>query len=116
MPITTTAFLICGLSLIGLPLTAGFISKLYLARALLQADMIAVLVLVMASSALSVAYLWKIVEVLWQKGADTAPVRETPALYLPLWILALANLWFGVAPGPLVDAAMRASMQLTGGG
>ena len=115
MPITTTAFLICGLSLIGLPLTAGFISKLYLARALLQADMIAVLVLVMASSALSVAYLWKIVEVLWQKGQDSAPVREAPALYLPLWILALANLWFGVAPGPLVDAAMRAAMQLTGG-
>ena len=115
MPITTTAFLICGLSLIGLPLTAGFISKIYLARALLQADMVAVLVLVMASSALSVAYLWKIVEVLWQKGAETAAVRETPALYLPLWILALANIWFGVAPAPLVDAAMRAAMQLTGG-
>ena len=115
MPITTTAFLICGLSLIGLPLTAGFISKIYLVRALLQADMMAVLVLVMASSALSVAYLWKIVEVLWQKGAETAAVRETPALYLPLWILALANIWFGVAPAPLVDAAMRAAMQLTGG-
>ena len=115
MPITTTAFLICGLSLIGLPLTAGFISKIYLIRALLQADMIMVLVLVMASSALSVAYLWKIVEVLWQKGAETAAVRETPALYLPLWILALANIWFGVAPAPLVDAAMRAAMQLTGG-
>ena len=115
MPITTTAFLICGLSLIGLPLTAGFISKIYLVRALLQADMIIVLVLVMASSALSVAYLWKIVEVLWQKGAETAAVRETPALYLPLWILALANIWFGVAPAPLVDAAMRAAMQLTGG-
>ena len=115
MPITTTAFLICGLSLIGLPLTAGFISKIYLLRALLQADMIMVLVLVMASSALSVAYLWKIVEVLWQKGAETAAVREKPALYLPLWILALANIWFGVAPAPLVDAAMRAAMQLTGG-
>ena len=69
----------------------------------------------MPSSALSVAYLWKIVEVLWLKGQDSAPVREAPALYLPLWILALANLWFGVAPGPLVDAAMRAAMQLTGG-
>ena len=49
------------------------------------------------------------------EGAETAAVRETPALYLPLWILALANIWFGVAPGPLVDAAMRAAMQLTGG-
>ena len=112
MPITTTAFLICGLSLIGLPLTAGFISKLYLARALLQADMIAVLVLVMASSALSVAYLWKIVEVLWQKGADTAPVRETPALYLPLWIQALANLWFGVSPPRTARATSSAATKV----
>jgi multicomponent Na+:H+ antiporter subunit D len=115
MPITTTAFLICGLSLIGLPLTAGFISKLYLVRALLEAEMIIVVGLVLASSALSVAYLWKIIEVLWKPGEDAAPVRETPALYLPLWILALGNLWFGVAPAPLVDAAMRAAMQFTGG-
>ena len=33
LPLTATAFLICGLSLAGLPLTAGFVSKLYLVRA-----------------------------------------------------------------------------------
>ena len=115
MPITTTAFLICGLSLIGLPLTAGFISKLYLVRALLEADMLVVVGLVLATSAMSVAYLWKIVEILWKPGGDPAPVREAPALYLPLWILALGNLWFGIAPAPLVDAAMLAAMRLTGG-
>ena len=115
MPITTTAFLICGLSLIGLPLTAGFISKLYLVRALLEAEMILVMLLVMASSALSVVYLWKIVELLWKSGEGDAAVREAPALYLPLWIIAIANIWLGVAPAPLVDAATRAAMYLTGG-
>ena len=115
MPITTTAFLICGLSLIGLPLTAGFISKLYLVRALLEAEMVMVMLLVMASSALSVVYLWKIVELLWKPGKGEAPIRETPALYLPLWIIAIANIWFGVAPAALVDAARRAAMYLTGG-
>jgi len=115
MPITTTAFLICGLSLIGLPLTAGFISKLYLVRALLEAEMIIVVGLVLASSALSVAYLWKIVEVLWQPVETGVSLRESPALYLPLWILALGNLWFGIAPAPLVVAAMQAAMQMTGG-
>ena len=115
MPITTTAFLICGLSLIGLPLTAGFISKLYLVRALLETEMVMVLLLVMASSALSVVYLWKIVEVLWKSGDGEVAVREAPALYLPLWIIAIANIWFGVAPAPLVDAATRAAMYLTGG-
>jgi len=115
MPITTTAFLVCGLSLIGLPLTAGFISKLYLVRALLEADMIMVLLLVMASSALSVVYLWKIVEVLWHRGEDDQPVAEAPSLYLPLWIVAIANIWLGVSPAPLVDAAGRAAMYLSGG-
>ena len=120
MPITTTAFLICGLSLIGLPLTAGFISKLYLVRALLEAEMVMVMLLVMASSALSVVYLWKIVELLWKPGKGEGPIREgpireTPALYLPLWIIAIANIWFGVAPAALVDAARRAAMYLTGG-
>lgn len=115
MPVTTTAFLICGLSLIGIPLTAGFISKLYLVRALLEADMIAVLLLVMTSSALSVVYLWKIVEVLWHKSEDNHVIAEQPALYMPLWIIAIGNLWFGVAPAPLVDGAQRAAMYLTGG-
>ena len=115
MPITTTAFLVCGLSLIGLPLTAGFISKLYLVRALLEADMIAALLLVMASSALSVVYLWKIVEVLWQKVEGEAAVTEQPALYMPLWIGAIANIWFGIAPAPLVDGAQRAAMYLADG-
>ena len=118
MPITTTGFLICGLSLIGLPLTAGFISKLYLVRALIAEDMIIVMILVLVSSALSVAYLWKIVEILWQRPeGEEAPLHggEAPALYIPLWILAIANLWLGIAPTPLVDSANRAAMHLVGG-
>jgi len=118
MPITTTGFLICGLSLIGLPLTAGFISKLYLVRALIAEDMIIVMIFVLVSSALSVAYLWKIVEILWQRPeGEEAPLHggEAPALYIPLWILAIANLWLGIAPTPLVDSANRAAMHLVGG-
>ena len=78
MPLTATAFLICGLSLIGLPLTAGFISKLYLVRALLDNDNLVIVGLVLASSALSVMYLWKIVEVMWVRPAaiDTLEISE----------------------------------------
>ena len=80
--------------------------------------MILVTALVLVSSALSVVYLWKIVEILWQRPEeDEAPLQgdETPALYLPLWILTIANLWLGIAPAPLVDAANRAAMHLVGG-
>ena len=54
---------------------------------------------------------------LWKPGeaGSDITVRETPALYLPLWIIAIANIGLGVAPAPLVDAATRAAMYLTGG-
>ena len=76
MPITATAFTICGLSLAGLPLTAGFISKLYLVRAILASDAYFIAGLVLLSSALSLIYLWKIVEVMWMQPAP-GPVAST---------------------------------------
>ena len=60
MPVTATAFLICGLSLIGLPLTAGFISKLYLVRALLDNDNLLIVWSWLAARCR--CHLWKIVE------------------------------------------------------
>ena len=64
-PITSFALLICGLSLIGLPLTNGFISKLYLFQALYTNQMYFSIALVAVSSALAVAYFLKIVEQMW---------------------------------------------------
>ena len=118
MPLTATAFLICGLSLIGLPLTAGFISKLYLVRALLENDNLVIVGLVLASSALSVIYLWKIVEVMWVRPAaiDTLEISERPALYIPLWIIAVANIWLGFDASWLVGAAEASAAALLGAG
>ena len=118
MPITATAFLVCGLSLIGLPLTAGFISKLYLVRALLDGDHLVLVGLVLVSSALSVVYLWKIVEVMWVHPApvDKMVISEQPALYIPLWLVAIANIWLGFDSSLLVSAANRAATALLGVG
>ncbi|MGB1684299.1 MAG: proton-conducting transporter membrane subunit, partial [Candidatus Puniceispirillaceae bacterium] len=118
MPITATAFTICGLSLAGLPLTAGFISKLYLVRAILAADAYFIAGLVLLSSALSLIYLWKIVEVMWMQPAPAKSPKlfENPAIYLPLWIVALANIWFGVDASWLVAASRAAAAALLGGG
>ena len=118
MPITATAFTVCGLSLAGLPLTAGFISKLYLVRAILAEDAIVITALVLLSSALSLIYLWKIIEVMWMQPAPPkSPILvENPAIYVPLWIVALANIWFGVDASWLVAASRAAAAALLGGG
>ncbi len=118
LPLTATAFLICGLSLAGLPLTAGFISKLYLVRAILETESYIILALVLISSALSVVYLWKIMEVMWMQPAPARSPKlvENPAIYLPLWIVAFGNIWFGVDASWLVSASQMAATVLLGGG
>ena len=119
MPITASAFLICGLSLIGVPLTAGFISKFYLVSAVISAGYWQIAALVLLSSALSVIYLWRLVEVMWfapQEKNNGERLPESPLIYLPLWALALANLWFGIDAGLVVDLSYRAAAALMGAG
>ena len=54
----------------GLPLTAGFISKLYLIKASISSDGIWIAILILISSALSVVYLWKMIEVMWMREEE----------------------------------------------
>ncbi|MCE2517960.1 MAG: monovalent cation/H+ antiporter subunit D family protein [Alphaproteobacteria bacterium] len=117
MPITTSALLVCGFSLIGLPLTAGFISKIYLISALLDEGQGVITALVLLSSALSVVYLWKMIEVMWMRPApEGTKIQENPWMYGPVWVLAVANIIFGVYATPVVALARDAAMALMGGG
>ena len=117
MPITSTGFLICGLSLIGVPLTAGFISKFYLVSAIISAGYWQVAAIVLLSSALSVVYLWRLVETLWFMPSETGETRlpEQAMIYLPLWILAIANIWLGIDAGLITGLANMAAITLFGG-
>lgn len=57
MPITMTAWIVASLSVIGLPLTAGFWSKWYLARGALDAGEPFMLAVILAGSLLAMGYL-----------------------------------------------------------
>ena len=120
MPWTMGAFVIGGLSLIGVPFTAGFVSKLYLVKALLEQGATGILlaVLLLIGSLIAVIYIWRIVEAAYfrPKVEDTVEVREAPlALLLPIWGMALANIYFGIDPGLPLDLARAAAEQLLGG-
>ena len=81
-------------------------------------DNLLIVGLVLASSALSVVYLWKIVEVMWVRaaGVDAMEISERPALYIPLWIVAIGNIWLGLDAGWFVGAAEAAATSLLGSG
>ena len=114
-PITSFALLICGVSLIGIPLTNGFVSKLYLFQALYHNHMFITIALVAISSALAVIYFWKIVESLWFSSIKTEAVSEDPAIYIPLWLVAISIIIFGIFSAPIVELANMASSNLFGG-
>ena len=82
MPFTMGAFFIASLSVIGLPPLAGLWSKWYLALGTLQADELALLGVLMASSLLNVAYLLPIpIRAFFCKPADgeaITGIREAP--------------------------------------
>ncbi|MAT95048.1 MAG: cation:proton antiporter [Halioglobus sp.] len=118
MPFTSAAFVVCGLSLIGVPGTAGFISKwLLISAALEQGDFAWVLVaIVLVSSLMAVVYIWRVVETLYFRPAVAQPSSpgEAPlSLLLVTWLVALANIGFGLAPQfPLTLSSAAAQLLL----
>ena len=116
MPWTSAAFVIGGLSLIGVPLTAGFTSKWLLVSAAIEIGWWPIAVVVVIGSLLSVIYVWQVVEVLYRRSDGDSARSEAPlSLLVPTWLLVLANLYFGVFTTYSVGFAGRAAAWLTGG-
>jgi multicomponent Na+:H+ antiporter subunit D len=124
MPWTMAALVLAGLSLIGVPGTAGFISKWYLVTAALDEGALGIFLVavVVAGSLMAVVYIWRIVEAAWfaepasADGApDIDPPREAPLMMLIVtWVVALANVGFGLATGTQRELAERAAGALLG--
>ena len=119
MPFTAAAFLVGGLSMIGVPATVGFVSKWYLVLGAFEAGKWWVAALILLSSALAIAYVWRVVEVFYfvdpPKQAEEA--TEAPWWVLgPAWTLVAAAVVFGVWTTPTLSLASAAADVLLGGG
>ena len=119
MPWTMAGFVGAGLSLIGVPLTAGFVSKWYLVVAALDKGWWPLAVLIVLSSLLAVIYIWRVIEVAYFQPlpAGRTVSHEAPvSMLIPLWILVAANFYFGIDPRLPVDFAAKAAASLMGSG
>lgn len=117
MPWTMGAFVLGGLSLIGVPLTVGFISKWYLIVGALEKGWWPVAALIVIASLLAVVYIWRVVEVAYfrEPPEGREPVREAPlTLLVPTWALILANVYFGVNATLTAGIAGTAAERLLG--
>lgn len=118
MPWTMAAFVLAGLSLIGVPLTAGFISKWYLVLAAIEQGNWVTTGLIVFASLLAAIYIWRVIEsAYFREPAGDGSVREAPlSMLLPLWLLVAANIYFGIDTRFTVPFAAKAAAQLLGGG
>jgi multicomponent Na+:H+ antiporter subunit D len=121
MPLTTAAFTVAALGMIGLPPFAGFVSKWYLGLGALEAGRPEVLAVLAASSALNAAYFLPVVYVAWFRapdpdaGWDEQALRQRHRVEAPVSLLAPAVVTATLALlAGLLAASPLSPLQLAG--
>ncbi|TAT85261.1 monovalent cation/H+ antiporter subunit D family protein [Rhizobium ruizarguesonis] len=102
LPWTMGAFFVASLSMIGVPPTAGFVSKWYLALGSVEAGEIAFLIVLLVSSVLNAAYFLPVSYAAFfgtEEQESPATVREIPMMTIPLVVTALLSVLMGIFPG-----------------
>ncbi len=115
MPGTSAALLFGALSLVGMPLTAGFVSKWSIIQGALEAGLWPVVLVLVAGALLAALYGWKLVSTLYLKEPpEGGPAGEAPwPLVVPTWVLIGASLALGLFSAGTVNLALRAVEALT---
>ena len=122
MPYTTWAFILSGLSLIGVPLTVGFVSKWYLLQAAFSGGYWYAGFLIVASSLIAVVYIGRIVEIMVlrepaSEGRYVIPAKDAPiSMLIPMWALVAANIYFGIRTEWTAGLAVQAAEALLAAG
>jgi multicomponent Na+:H+ antiporter subunit D len=108
MPITLAIFSLGALSMVGIPVLPGFISKWNLALASIEHGQIYLLLIILASSLLNVSYYFPIVINGYFGNANLEgkvykskmkPIKEL----IPLILLSVVMVIVGFASGPIID-------------
>lgn len=104
-PATAALFALFVFSLIGVPLTGGFFAKFYVFRAALEAHLVWLTVLGLATSAVAAFYYLKIVVAMYMKEPgesmkNLAPL--SPGTRIAVWGAALGTLILGIFPSVLL--------------
>lgn len=108
-PFLAAMMLLFLLALTGIPLTGGFVGKLYLFAAAIEMGWTWVAVIGVITSAISLYYYFRIVVFMYQRDStQTTPIAlRSPALVAVIAVCALLTLLLGIVPGPFLDMADR---------
>jgi NADH-quinone oxidoreductase subunit N len=100
----------CLISLTGIPPTAGFVAKLLVFNAAVEADLVWLALVGVLNSVISAYYYLRVVLVMFTREPEQATsFQPSPYLGLAMTIAVVGLLVIGVYPNPLVSAADHAA-------
>jgi len=117
MPYVCAAFTIAALSMIGIPLTAGFASKLFLINASLDAAQYPFVAVLLLSGLLNLVYFWRVIDQMYfvkhketengvevkEKGKSLPISMVVPILILAALCIVMGIVWLTDIPMPLIN-------------
>jgi multicomponent Na+:H+ antiporter subunit D len=116
MPYSCAAFVVAALSMIGVPPSVGFVSKLYIILASIEAKQFLFVAVLLLSSLLNLIYFWRVIETMYMKtqgeedhGSSSYSKHEIPmGMLIPIWILSslcilMGIFWLAKIPIPILD-------------
>ncbi|HEX9759867.1 MAG TPA: NADH-quinone oxidoreductase subunit N [Candidatus Acidoferrales bacterium] len=102
------------MSLMGLPLTAGFLGKVYLLDAALKSDLVWLVVMAVINTLISAYYYLRVVRVMYfsEPRAEWPPVPVPLAVGVVLLLTAAGTLYLGIFPSDVMNWAAQAAASL----
>lgn len=107
-PLLGAALTIFLLSLAGIPLLAGFASKLFLFLVTYSAGFAWLVVAAVVNSAIALYYYFRIIRSLYGYKSSGKPIKVRYGALVAILICLFATIFIGIYPGPMIDFAMRA--------
>jgi NADH-quinone oxidoreductase subunit N len=113
-PVLAAALTLFLLSLIGIPVTAGFFAKFYVFSAALQANLVGLVIIAVINSAVAAYYYLRIIVMMYMRELrDESLLPAVPfELGTALVLSALATIYLGILPGRVLDYAARSAGDL----
>ena len=114
-PVVAAMLSIYLLSLLGLPVTAGFFGKFYIFKAAVNSHLIWLAVLMGINSVIGSYYYLRVIVVMYMRepsaeAAATAPVDFPLAVNAVLAVTAIGTILFGVLPNPVINFILQPTL------
>src|SRR5881396_2231331 len=103
------------LSLLGLPVTAGFFGKFYIFKAAVNSHLMSLAVLMAINSVIGAYYYLRVIVVMYMRepsaeAAALAPVGFPITVNVVLAVTAIGTILFGVYPNPVINFILRPNL------